>query len=148
MCFVTAGAFLGFLPWNFYPQKILPGYAAGSLAGYLLGVLSILSWGKLGTMMLLLALPLTDAGIVMVRRISQKKSPFKGDRQHFHHLLLEMGWSRRRIAVFYWLVSLIVGSLTLFMDSREKFYALLLLVMAITGMVIWSFNFVKKTKQL
>jgi UDP-GlcNAc:undecaprenyl-phosphate GlcNAc-1-phosphate transferase len=146
MCFVTAGAYLGFLPWNFYPQKILPGYAAGSLAGYLLGVLSILSWGKLGTMLLLLALPLTDAAIVMIRRILQRKSPFKGDRQHFHHTLLELGWSRRRIAVFYWLVSLIVGFLTLFMNSEKKFYALLLLIAILGTMVIWSFNFVKKRK--
>jgi len=146
MCFVTAGSFLGFLPWNFYPQKILPGYAAGSLAGYLLGVLSILSWGKLGTMMLLLALPLTDAVIVIIRRISQKKSPFKGDRQHFHHTLLNMGWSRRRIAVFYWLVSLIIGVLTLFMDSEQKLYALLLLMIVITAIVTWSFSFVKNLK--
>ncbi len=143
MCFVTAGAFLGFLPWNFYPQKILPGYAAGSLAGYLLGVLSILSWGKLGTMLLLLALPLTDAMVVMIRRISQKKSPFKGDRQHFHHTLLNMGWSRRRIAIFYWLVSLVIGSLTLFMDSQEKMYAFVLLVVILSGIVVWSYNFVK-----
>jgi len=146
MCFITAGAYLGFLPWNFYPQKILPGYAAGSLAGYLLGILSILSWGKLGTMLLLLALPLTDAGIVMLRRIKEKRSPFKGDRQHFHHTLLDLGWSRRRIAVFYWLVSLIVGCLTLFMDSEEKFYALLLLVAILGAIVVWSFNFAKGRK--
>jgi len=143
MCFVTAGAFLGFLPWNYYPQKILPGYAAGSLAGYLLGILSILSWGKLGTMLLLLALPLTDALVVITRRIAQKKSPFRGDRQHFHHTLLNMGWSRRRIAVFYWLVSLIVGSLTLFMNSQEKMYAFILLVVVLSGIVVWSYNFVK-----
>ena len=147
MCFVTAASYLGFLPHNFYPQKILPGYAAGSLAGYLLGVLSILSWGKLGTMLLLLALPLTDALVVMTRRISQKKSPFKGDRQHFHHTLLDMGWSRRRIAIFYWLVSLIIGSLTLFMDSEKKVYALLLLVLILSSIVIWSFNFVKQLQK-
>jgi UDP-GlcNAc:undecaprenyl-phosphate GlcNAc-1-phosphate transferase len=144
MCFVTAASFLGFLPHNFYPQKILPGYAAGSLAGYLLGVLSILSWGKLGTMLLLLALPLTDGIVVMVRRISQKKSPFKGDRLHFHHTLLDLGWSRRRIAVFYWLVSLIIGLLTLFMDSEKKFYALLLLLLILSSIVVWSFNFAKQ----
>lgn len=146
LCFVTAGAFLGFLPWNFYPQKILPGYAAGSLAGYYLGVLSILSWGKLGTMLLVLALPFTDALVVMVRRLGQKKSPFRGDRGHFHHTLLNMGWSRRRIAIFYWLVSLIVGSLALFMDSEKKAYAFVLLIVLLAAIVVWSFNFVVKLK--
>lgn len=143
MCFVTAGAYLGFLPWNFYPQKILPGYAAGSLAGYLLAVLSILSWGKLGTLMLVLVLPLTDALVVFSRRLLQKKSPFKADRQHFHHILLDIGWSRRRIAIFYWLVSLIIGTFSLWMSSEIKFYSLFLLIFIFAGIIIWSFNFVK-----
>jgi len=143
MCFVTAGAYLGFLPWNFYPQKILPGYAAGSLAGYLLAVLSILSWGKLGTLMLVLVLPLTDALVVFGRRVWQKKSPFKADRQHFHHILLDIGWSRRRIAIFYWLVSLIIGTFSLWMSSEIKFYSLFLLIFIFAGIITWSFNFVK-----
>jgi len=144
LCFVTSASFLGFLPWNFYPQKILPGYAAGSLAGYLLAVLSILSWGKLGTMLLLLILPLTDALVVISRRLWQKKSPFKGDRFHFHHTLLNMGWSRRRIAVFYYSVSFIVGLLVLSMDSREKIYAFLLLLVLLSGIIIWSHLFFVK----
>lgn len=45
--FIISGAFFGFLPWHFYPQKIMPGYGGGALAGFLLGVLSILSWGRL-----------------------------------------------------------------------------------------------------
>ena len=34
LAFILAGAYLGFLPWNFYPQKIMPGYGGGILAGY------------------------------------------------------------------------------------------------------------------
>ncbi|NIT04007.1 undecaprenyl/decaprenyl-phosphate alpha-N-acetylglucosaminyl 1-phosphate transferase, partial [Candidatus Saccharibacteria bacterium] len=33
---VTTGAYLGFLPFNFYPQKIMPGYGGGALAGFML----------------------------------------------------------------------------------------------------------------
>ena len=40
---ITAGAFLGFLPWHIYPQKIMPGYGGATLAGFLLAVLAILS---------------------------------------------------------------------------------------------------------
>ena len=61
LSFIVAAAFLGFLPWNFYPQKIMPGYSGGALAGFFLGVLSILSWGKIGTMILVLSVPLVDA---------------------------------------------------------------------------------------
>ncbi len=147
MSFVTAFAFLGFLPWNFYPQRILPGYAAGSLAGYMLAVLAILSWGKLGTLMLVLALPMTDAVLVFFRRVLRKESPFRADRRHFHHSLLDMGWSRRRIAVFYWLVSLIVGFFSLWMNSEKKMFALFLFTFILSGMVIGSFNFAKYLKR-
>ncbi|MBU3935217.1 undecaprenyl/decaprenyl-phosphate alpha-N-acetylglucosaminyl 1-phosphate transferase, partial [Patescibacteria group bacterium] len=46
---ITAGAYLGFLPFNFYPQKIMPGFSGGALAGFLLAVLAILSTTKVGT---------------------------------------------------------------------------------------------------
>lgn len=121
--FIVAGAFLGFLPWNFYPQKIMPGYGGGALAGFLLGVLSILSFGKVGTAILILSVPMIDAIYTLVRRIKNKKSPFKADWGHFHHKLLEIGWGRRRIAVFYWLVTLILGIASLFLKGIEKLIA-------------------------
>lgn len=123
LSFITAGAFLGFLPWNFYPQKIMPGYGGGALAGFLLGALSILSFGKLGTAILILSVPMIDAFYTILRRLKNKKSPFKADWGHFHHRLLEIGWGRRRIAVFYWFVSLILGISALFLKGLQKLIA-------------------------
>ncbi|MCR4329886.1 MAG: undecaprenyl/decaprenyl-phosphate alpha-N-acetylglucosaminyl 1-phosphate transferase [Candidatus Roizmanbacteria bacterium] len=140
LAFATGASFLGFLPWNFYPQKILPGYGAGSLAGYMLAVLSILSWGKLGTLLLVLSLPLTDAVIVFMRRIKSKKSPFNADRTHFHHSLLDMGWGRRRIAVFYWLVSLVFGIFSLVVTSQTKLFGFVLLIAVLTAIIVWSYT--------
>ncbi len=121
--FIVAGAYLGFLPWNFYPQKIMPGYGGGALAGFLLGILSILSFGKLGTAILILSVPMIDAFYTLIRRLKNKKSPFKADWGHFHHRLLEIGWGRRRIAIFYWLVTLILGVSSLFLKGIEKLIA-------------------------
>ncbi len=118
--FAVAGAYLGFLPFNFYPQKIMPGYGGGALAGFLLGILSIISFGKLGTALLILSIPLIDATYTMIRRIKARKSPFKADWGHLHHRLLEIGWGKRRIALFYWLVSLILGITALFLKGAEK----------------------------
>ena len=120
LSFIVAGAFLGFLPFNFYPQKILPGYGGGGLAGFLLGVLALLSFGKLGTAVLILSIPLIDGVYTIARRIKNKKSPFKADWGHFHHRLLEIGWGRRRIAIFYWAVSFILGFASLFLKGVEK----------------------------
>lgn len=129
--FIVAAAFAGFLPWNFYPQKIMPGYGGGALAGFYLGVLSILSWGKLGILMLVLSIPLTDAIYVILRRLSNLRSPFRADAYHFHHRLLKIGWGRRRIAVFYWLVSFLFGFSALFFQGEKKVLALLLVVVSL-----------------
>lgn len=141
LSFIVAGSYLGFLPHNFYPQKIMPGYGGGALAGLLLGILSILSFGKLGTSLLILSVPLTDAVFTIFRRIKNKQSPFRADWGHFHHRLLDIGWGKKRIAVFYWLVSFILGISSLFLKGIEKFLAfltislLLLVFIAITDKV-------------
>jgi UDP-GlcNAc:undecaprenyl-phosphate GlcNAc-1-phosphate transferase len=143
LCFIVAAAFAGFLPWNFYPQKIMPGYGGGALAGFFLGVLSILSWGKLGTLMLVLSIPLTDAIYVILRRLTNFKSPFVGDAGHFHHRLLKIGWGRRRIAVFYWLVSFLFGLASLFFHGIKKVLLLLIVIISL-AVFIGITNRVKK----
>jgi UDP-GlcNAc:undecaprenyl-phosphate GlcNAc-1-phosphate transferase len=125
LAFIISGAYLGFLPWNFYPQKIMPGYGGGALAGFWLGILSILSFGKVGTAILILSIPMIDAVYTIIRRVYQKKSPFRADWGHFHHRLLEIGWGKRRIAIFYWLVSFILGLSSLFLKGPEKLLAFL-----------------------
>jgi len=132
--FIIAGAFLGFLPFNFYPQKIMPGYGGGALAGFLLGILSILSFGKLGTAVLILSMPMIDAIYTIFRRLKNKKSPFRADWGHFHHRLLDIGWGKRRIAVFYWLVALILGISSLFLKGMGK-----LLAFMATGIILSVF---------
>ncbi len=123
LCFIVSGAYLGFLPFNFFPQKIMPGYGGGALAGFLLGILSILSFGKLGTAVLILAIPMIDAIYTIIRRLRQHHSPFRADWGHFHHKLLEINWGKRRIAVFYWLISLMLGISSLFLDGPRKLLA-------------------------
>lgn len=134
--FIVGGAYLGFLPWNFYPQRIMPGYSGGALAGFLLGVLSILSWGKIGTMVLVLTVPFIDAIYVISRRIASGRSPFRGDAGHFHHRLLNIGWGRRRIAVFYWIVSFMFGLAALYMQRDQKIIVVLFAAIFIALFII------------
>lgn len=140
---IVAGSFLGFLPWNFYPQKIMPGYSGGALAGFLLAVLSILTFGKVGTLILVLSIPLIDAIYVILRRLKNKKSPFVGDALHFHHRLLELGWGKRRVAFFYWLVTFFFGSAALFFKGSDKLI-LLILVFTLLAAFIYITDKIKK----
>lgn len=135
--FIVSGAFSGFLPWNFYPQKIMPGYGGKTLAGLLLAVLGILSYAKLGTALLVLGIPMVDAVYTLVRRIKNRRSPMRADRGHLHHRLLDIGWSRRKVALFYWGVSAILGSIALTVTSRQKIFALLLVIVGIGGFIAW-----------
>ncbi len=137
LSFVIAGSFLGFLPWNVYPQKIMPGYGGKTLAGFFLAILGILSFGKLGTAILVLGIPTMDAIYTLIRRLGKGKSPVLADRGHLHHRLLDLGWGRRRIALFYWGVSAILGWVALTVTSRQKLFALLLVAVIIGGFLTW-----------
>ena len=134
---VTAGAYLGFLPWNFYPQKIMPGYGGSTLAGYLLAVLAILSTTKVGTLIVVLGIPLIDTGYTIVRRILARKSPVWGDRGHFHHRLLDAGWGKRRVAVFYWVISAFLGILALNLNTSSKLYTMVGIAILLGGAILW-----------
>jgi UDP-GlcNAc:undecaprenyl-phosphate GlcNAc-1-phosphate transferase len=134
---ITAGAYLGFLPWNWYPQKIMPGYSGKSLGGFLLAVMAILSTAKVGTLLVVLGVPLIDVGWAVVRRVSQGKSPVWGDRGHLHHKLLDSGWSKRQVVLFYWGVTALLGVLALYLDGVFKFYLLLGLGLSVGGLLVW-----------
>ncbi len=135
--FIVAGAYAGFTPWNFYPQKIMPGYGGKTLAGLLLALLGILSYGKLGTALLVLGIPMADAGYTLIRRLTSKKSPVVADAGHLHHKLLQLGWGRRRIALFYWGVSAILGIVSLTYTSKEKFFVFAIVFVGVGMLLLW-----------
>ncbi|MCJ7792648.1 MAG: undecaprenyl/decaprenyl-phosphate alpha-N-acetylglucosaminyl 1-phosphate transferase [Candidatus Marinimicrobia bacterium] len=138
---ITAGAYLGFLPFNFYPQKIMPGYGGGILAGFMLAVLAILSTTKVGTAIVVLGVPIIDALYSITRRLLTKRSPVWGDRGHLHHKLLdEWRWGKRRAALFFWTITAFLGALALGLNSQGKFYTIIMLGVLIGGLFLW-FNF-------
>lgn len=137
LSFATAGAFLGFLPWNFYPQKIMPGYGGKTLAGFMLAILSILSYSKLGTAILVLIVPMTDALFMFIKRIIAGRSPVWATSGHLHHHLLSLGWGRRRIAIFYWLISATAGLIALTLNSKQKVFAGILILVIVVGFILW-----------
>lgn len=140
LAFGLSGAFAGLTIFHFYPQKIMPGYSATTLAGLLLAVLSILSTTKVGTAMMVLAIPLVDAGYVVSKRILSGKSPLAGDRGHLHHKLLELGWGKRRVALFYWVVTAFFGFLALNLNAQMKIFAIVGLAAALAGLLLWIYS--------
>jgi UDP-GlcNAc:undecaprenyl-phosphate GlcNAc-1-phosphate transferase len=131
LCFIVAGCALGFLPFNFPPEKQLPGYGASSFLGLMLAVLSILSGAKLAAAILVLGIPTIDGIITVFRRLAQGKLPIWGDSSHLYHKLLNLGLSKRQIVILYWVATAIFGTLALALSGQQKIYAF-----AIVGIII------------
>lgn len=140
LAIILAGACLGFLIFNFYPAKIYLGEGGSLLAGFMLGVLAIISGGKIATALLIMGIPIIDLAWVIFRRfVKEKKSPFKtADRKHLHFQLLEIGFSQRGAVLFLYLLTTIFGVSSLFLSGSQKLldFAVLLLVMVLIGVII------------
>ncbi|KKU16001.1 MAG: Glycosyl transferase, family 4, partial [Candidatus Woesebacteria bacterium GW2011_GWC2_45_9] len=84
-----------------------------------------------------LGIPLIDTGYTIVRRILARKSPVWGDRGHFHHRLLDAGWGKRRVAVFYWVISAFLGILALNLNTSSKLYTMVGIAILLGGAILW-----------
>lgn len=144
---LTAGAFAGFWPWNWFPQRIMPGYGGKSIAGFLLGLLAIFSVARVGTMVLVLGIPFIDAVTVIIKRISEGRSPVWGGREHLHHLLLDRGWGKSRIAVFYTAVSLVLAFVAMQLKASLKYFTMASVILIIGGFIWWLQGWLKFLKQ-
>jgi UDP-GlcNAc:undecaprenyl-phosphate/decaprenyl-phosphate GlcNAc-1-phosphate transferase len=140
LAIILAGAAFGFLPYNFYPARIFMGDSGAYFLGLALAMLSIYSGAKLATAVLVLGFPIVDALWAATRRLARRKSPFRADRQHFHHLLLDAGMSQRQAVLTLYAVALAFGTVALMVGSFAKLVALVVLIFlmaaAIAAMIL------------
>ncbi|MGD8500332.1 MAG: MraY family glycosyltransferase, partial [Phycisphaerales bacterium] len=103
LALVFIGTLLGFLVFNFPPAKIFMGDAGSLVVGFFVALLSLRTdyyqqtetqggqWYSVFLPLIVMAVPLYDFISVTLLRISQGKSPFIGDTQHFSHRLKRHG---------------------------------------------------------
>lgn len=125
---VFLAACLGFLIFNFYPAKIFLGESGSMFIGFMLGILAIIGGGKLATALLVMAIPILDIIRVVYKRIRRGQPIFKGDREHLHFRLVDSGFSHRQAVLLLYGLAFLFGMATLFLQSMQKVYALLVLV--------------------
>lgn len=122
-------ACLGFLILNWHPAKIFLGESGSLFLGFALGVLSIISGGKIAVALLVMGIPIMDVAWTIIQRLRAGQNPFTfADRRHLHFRLQDLGLSPRQTAFFYYLVSFVFGVSALFLQSQGKLLALALLV--------------------
>jgi UDP-GlcNAc:undecaprenyl-phosphate GlcNAc-1-phosphate transferase len=116
----VAGALAGFLVWNLRRPgmsraEVFLGDAGSMLLGFVIAWTAVrLSQSVLHPVSPVLgpwtiALPLIDCCSLIVRRMRQGRSPFAGDRDHLHYLLLDAGYTPTAIVLGGMALSLALG---------------------------------------
>jgi UDP-GlcNAc:undecaprenyl-phosphate GlcNAc-1-phosphate transferase len=91
------GSLLGFLRFNTFPARLFMGDTGSQFLGFTTGVLAIMVTQRedlalsRALPLLVLGLPILDMLTVMTRRMASGQSPFKADRTHLHHRLIDSG---------------------------------------------------------
>jgi UDP-GlcNAc:undecaprenyl-phosphate GlcNAc-1-phosphate transferase len=143
LCLLLAGALLGFLRFNWHPAKIFLGEGGATFVGFMLGCLAIISGGKIATALLIMGMPILDVVLVIGRRILSGRHSYEGDRGHLHFRLLDAGLTQPQAVLILYLLSLIFGLSSLFLQSKDKMMALLILLI-ITIIIFLSVLFLEK----
>lgn len=121
------GMCVGFLPHNWYPARLFMGDTGSMLIGLLLATSTITLTGQVDPGALqgaalvpallpillplaVVAIPLADLALAVVRRTRARRSPFAPDKMHLHHRLLEMGHSQSRaVLLMYGWTAVVAG---------------------------------------
>jgi len=137
----VAGATLGFLPYNLAPARLFLGDAGSLLLGFVLATLSIRGATKGPTLVAIaipvvaFALPLVDTLMAVARRALRGAPIFKGDREHLHHRLLDVGLTpRQAMALIYAVSAGFALASMLFLNPNVRGIAV---VLTMIGAVLW-----------
>jgi UDP-GlcNAc:undecaprenyl-phosphate/decaprenyl-phosphate GlcNAc-1-phosphate transferase len=120
------GVCLGFLPHNFNPARVFMGDSGSMLIGLLLASATIAITGQidpttvssekivpaffpLALPLAVLALPLIDLGLAVVRRTRAGRMPWHPDKMHLHHRMLALGHSHVRAVIIMYMWTAIVA---------------------------------------
>ncbi len=118
--FLSVGALMGFLPYNFPRATVFLGDAGSHLVGYLLGVLAILPHfytkenpSALAVLnpLLILAVPLFDLVSVVLIRWKAGRPFYVGDTNHLSHRLVRKGLSQTTAVLVIWLLAAMCGAM-------------------------------------
>jgi UDP-GlcNAc:undecaprenyl-phosphate GlcNAc-1-phosphate transferase len=159
MCSALAGALIVFFIFNVFGQKnkIFLGDTGSLIIGMVLGVLTVrfleLEPSAHGIASIytapafaisLFILPFFDTLRVLIIRMKQGKSPFKADRQHIHHRLLELGFSHLQSTLILLSVNLVFIAICYYLQAIGN---ILLIVIQFVIATLLSYLLLQKVKK-
>lgn len=143
---VFIGSLIGFLVFNFPPAKIFMGDCGSLIVGYFIAILTLRTTyyhqdttvGLYAVFMplVVMAVPLYDFVSVTFLRISQGKSPFVGDTQHFSHRIKRRGLTDTQTVLTLYLATICTGLGAIFLYQVNLMGAILIFIQTIMILTI------------
>jgi len=138
LALIFVGTLMGFLVFNFPPAKIFAGDAGSLVVGFFVALLTLRTTyyhqAQPGPVypifmpLIVMAVPLYDFISVTLLRITQGKSPFVGDTQHFSHRLKRHGLTDTQTVLTLYLAALCTGLGAIFLYQVNLPGAILIFV--------------------
>lgn len=128
LSFLSAGALLGFLPFNYPKATAFLGDGGSHLVGFLMAVLAILPHfhnpenpKKIAvlTPLLVLAVPLLDMAWVVILRWRKGQPFYQGDTNHLSHRLVRLGLSPAWAVASIWAFAVAFALLGLLLSFKR-----------------------------
>lgn len=136
LALVGAGGALALFLYNAPPAKAYLGTTGSWFLGMFLALTAMIGGGKVVTALLVLAIPVLDAGLVIVARALKRQKLWVGDRQHLHYRLEALSWSPRQVTVAAVCLSAVLGSIAVLAQTQQKIWALIIVAIFLAGITV------------
>ena len=143
-------ACLGFIPFNLSKSKKIFMGDTGSLSiGFILATIAMgTSYTKINPVgvfapLLILAVPIYETTFVSIMRILKGKNPFLGSKDHFPLRLEKMGYTRKQILIFVYILCFILGIFSYTIVNINDNISYLIFSLVIILLVIFSIRLSK-----
>lgn len=136
MSIILFWSILGFLPYNFHPAKTFMGDTGSLFLGYMIAVLSLLGFKNVTFIsfvipILILAVPIFDTVVAIIRRLVQKRPIASPDSSHLHHKLLQLGMTHRQAVLFMYLLSSLFSFAAILFSMSTVWGAILIVTISL-----------------
>ncbi|MBC8877171.1 MAG: undecaprenyl/decaprenyl-phosphate alpha-N-acetylglucosaminyl 1-phosphate transferase [Planctomycetes bacterium] len=144
LAMAVAGGLAGFLVYNAPPASIFLGDAGSMFVGLLLGTLAIRSSLKgpatiaLAAPAALLAIPILDVAMAILRRKLTGRSIYATDRGHLHHRLIGRGYGAGRTVVTIGLLCSLTAVAAVFSEYSQNDVMAVAAVIAVVAVLAIS----------
>lgn len=159
LSFSLSGALIGFLIFNYNRAKIFMGDTGSMAIGFIIAILAIrfIEINRMQTAMIkfpiinaplvafaILSIPLFDMARVFTVRLLNKKSPFHADRNHFHHYLVDSGFSHAKSTGILIAINVSCILISLPLNQFRSAWGALILIIYLSAICFFVFKYVKK----